>query len=69
MTTPLLPPLLLPNQVGDWLLLSTRTVIRLARQRKIPSVTLPDGSLMFEPDALREWVKTLRVQGGHDDAA
>jgi hypothetical protein len=55
-------------EVASWLVLTTRAVERLARDRAIPAVQLPDGSFLFEPAALARWIKSRRT-GGPTDAA
>jgi hypothetical protein len=60
MQTSSLPTLLTAQDVGLWLALPTGTVARLARQGKIPCLTLPSGDLVFDPAELKEWLQTLR---------
>jgi hypothetical protein len=54
-----LPVLLTPHDVGLWLTLPTNEVLRLARRGQIPSITLPNGEVMFEPARLARWVAGL----------
>jgi hypothetical protein len=48
-------------EVGAWLVLTTRAVERLAKDRAIPAVQLPDGSFLFEPAALVRWIESRRT--------
>jgi hypothetical protein len=43
-------------------------VIRLARRGKIPSIELPGGELVFDPDDLARWLDGLRDCGETRDA-
>jgi hypothetical protein len=70
MSTAALPQLMTPMEVGLWLSLPTRQVERLARQAVIPSITLPDGSLVFDRADLVEWITRLKAAGrGVTDAS
>jgi hypothetical protein len=60
--TPLLPSLLTPLDVALWLNMPTSRVIRLARRREIPCLTLPDGELLFDPAELVPWVDRFRAR-------
>jgi hypothetical protein len=59
---------MISSEVASWLVLSTRAVERMARERKIPAVELPDGSLLFDPAELAAWIRTRRTKGGPDAA-
>lgn len=59
MSTPL-PPLLTPQEVGDWLSLPSERVTRLARRGEIPCIELPGGELAFDPDDLARWLDARR---------
>ena len=48
--------------VGNWLCLPTRTVERMAKLGEIPSITLPNGELVFDHMELHEWLEKLRKQ-------
>jgi excisionase family DNA binding protein len=67
MATATLPHMLTAAEVASWLVLTTRTVVRMAKERTIPAVELPDGSFLFEPEELAEWIRSRRT-GGHIDA-
>ena len=56
-------------EVASWLVLTTRAVERMAKDRVIPAVQLPDGSYLFEPDALAEWIRCRRTTEGGGHAA
>jgi hypothetical protein len=60
--------MLIAGQVATWLALPTRAVERMAKDRTIPAVQLPDGSYLFEPAALTQWIQARRT-GGPTDAA
>jgi hypothetical protein len=47
-------------QVGIWLSLSTRTVVRMAKAGQIPHIVLPNGELVFDPGDLAAWLEGLR---------
>jgi hypothetical protein len=61
-----LPRLLTPFDVALWLSLPAARVVRMARRRQLPSITLPDGSLVFEAERLAEWLRSRRE--GRNDA-
>jgi hypothetical protein len=63
---PALPFMLTASEVGSWLFLTTRDVIRMARRGDIPAVVLPDGDIRFDREALLAWVAGLprRPEGG-----
>jgi hypothetical protein len=63
-----LPRMLTPFDVALWLSLPTARVERMARRGQIPSITLPDGSIVFEAERLAGWLRA-REQGGPTDAA
>jgi hypothetical protein len=69
MVTATLPRLLTADEVAAWLLLTTRAVVKMAKARSIPAVELPDGSFLFEPAALVDWIEARRTKGGAGDAA
>jgi hypothetical protein len=48
--------------VGLWLSLPTRQVERMARRGQIPSVTLPNGDILFDRAELLMWLDHLRDQ-------
>jgi len=64
MATSTLPLLLTAAEVAGWLLLTTSAVERMARDHAIPAVELPDGSHLFEPEALIAWLASRRTAGG-----
>jgi len=66
MASATLPHMLTAAEVASWLVLTTRTVERMAKDRAIPAVELPDGSFLFEPAAMAEWIQTRRTarEGG-----
>jgi hypothetical protein len=59
-----LPRLLTAENVADWLGLTVRQINRLAKQQKIPSIVLPTGDLVFDPEALTAWLETTRSGKG-----
>jgi hypothetical protein len=61
MDTPTLPRLLTLMDVALWLDLSVRQVRQMARRGEIPARTLPNGELVFEESALRNWLETLQT--------
>jgi hypothetical protein len=63
-----LPRLLTPADVGLWLSLPVRQVIRLARLGQLPCRLLPNGEILFETAALAEWLAALPQRGGERDA-
>ena len=70
MATATLPHMLTPAEVATWLMMTTRTVVGMAKARAIPAVELPDGSFLFEPEALAEWIRARRTtEGGPTHAA
>jgi hypothetical protein len=62
MDTVTLPNLMTAMDVGLWLTLSARQVERMARRGEIPSVTLPNGDLLFDAAELARWVEALRAE-------
>jgi Helix-turn-helix domain len=69
-THPPLPYLLTPAEVGAWLCLPERRVLRMTREGALPHVELPGGEIMFEPAALSDWIERHRrpVAEGTADA-
>jgi hypothetical protein len=57
-----LPHLLSAMEVATWLVMPTRTIEKLARDRQLPAIELPDGSYMFEAEALTAWMHGRRTQ-------
>jgi hypothetical protein len=55
-----LPRLLTAQDVGLWLVCPTRQVIRWAKAGQLPSITLPDGELMFDQSELAAWIERRR---------
>jgi hypothetical protein len=55
-----LPHLLSPHDVAMWLGLTHARVSKLARAGKLPSITLPDGELVFEAADLAAWIEARR---------
>ncbi len=52
--------LLTDSEAADFLRLTTRQVVHLAKRGDVPSVNLPDGELRFDADDLRQWVESLK---------
>jgi excisionase family DNA binding protein len=46
--------------VAEYLCLTTRRVVRLARDGGLPHVKLPDGELLFDPEELAAWLAQHR---------
>lgn len=61
MSTAVLPRLLTPADVADWLSLSVRQVERMARRGALPAVELPDGSLVFDAEDLAAWLRRRKA--------
>jgi hypothetical protein len=55
-----LPDLLTPAEVGAWLCLPVKRVLRLTREGVLPYVELPGGDIMFEPRELAIWIALHR---------
>lgn len=56
-----LPHLLTEVEVAGVLRIPTRRVARLARDGRIPSITLPDGSVVFDQEDIRAWIVARKV--------
>jgi excisionase family DNA binding protein len=52
--------LLTDSEAADFLRLTTRQVVRLAKRGDVPSVNLPDGEVRFDLDDLRQWVEARK---------
>ena len=52
--------LLTDSETADYLRLTTRQVVRLAKRGDVPSVNLPDGELRFDAADLHQWVESLK---------
>jgi excisionase family DNA binding protein len=52
--------LLTDSEAADFLRLTTRQVVTLAKRGELPSVNLPDGEIRFDLDDLRAWVESLK---------
>jgi excisionase family DNA binding protein len=63
MSDAVLPDLLTPAAVADWLGLPVQRVERLGRQGTIPAITLPGGELIFARADLAAWLERLRAEG------
>lgn len=57
-----LAPLLTEFEVGRILRMPSRRVARLARNGIIPSITLPDGSVVFDPEDLLAWINAQKSE-------
>jgi hypothetical protein len=58
--SPPLPALLNAAQVGQWLDLSERQILRLARRGDIPSIQLPNDDIVFDQVELLMWLDHLK---------
>jgi predicted DNA-binding transcriptional regulator AlpA len=58
--TPCLPRLLIAEEVAVAIRKSEKTVYKWAQQRRLPSINL-DGSILFDPDAIRSWIDDHRM--------
>ena len=56
MTTAILPALLTPDDVAQWLSVPRARVLRMVRAGTIPHVRLPTGDIVFDAVALAEWI-------------
>jgi excisionase family DNA binding protein len=52
-----LPALLTPVEVAEWLSVPARWVERTARRGELPAIELPGGELVFEVADLAEWLR------------
>jgi hypothetical protein len=55
-----LPSLWTPHDVALWLSIPPARVVRLARRGVLPSISLPDGEVLFDPAELAHWLEALR---------
>jgi hypothetical protein len=60
MGTPL-PTVWTARDVGLWLSLPTRKVVRMAREGSIPCRVLPCGDVVFRPEDLAGWLEGLKA--------
>jgi hypothetical protein len=67
-TAALLPRLVTAGAVAEWLLTTTRAVLRMARAGEIPCVTLPDGSLVFDAEDLAGWLEQRKGAAAAEEA-
>jgi hypothetical protein len=57
-----IPTLWTPQDVGLWLTIPTERVIRMARQGRLPCITLPDGEVVFDAAQLVAWLNARRQE-------
>jgi predicted DNA-binding transcriptional regulator AlpA len=55
------------SEAGDFLSLTPRQVLKLARRGELPSVILPGDEIRFDPSDIRRWVDSRKrpaAEGG-----
>lgn len=61
--------LLNTRMVASWLRLHPETVLKWAREGKLPSLKLPSGAIRYDPDQLETWLAERESWPGDSERA